>query len=582
MTFRTRTFLSVFLAAAVALAVATTLVEISVRAYLQADIERNLLVEARLAAALFSHRSPSPDQDAEADRLGALTEARVTLIAADGRVVGDSEVSASELSALENHGTREEVVAAAGAGAGTAVRHSHTTRVDTMYAAVAVNEGPVAYVRLALPLTRIEERVASVRRFALVGLGVGLGAALLLTWAVSVLLNRRIRVVAETAARYRAGDFSRPARDHGRDEIGTVAKVLDESARELGERLSAMTRERAHMDAILTGMAEGVLLVNDAGRFVLTNPAARAMLRIPEDAEGRPYLDLVRQPDIAGQLAAALGGDRPAAVEVRLDAEGRQAYVAQAVPVSSARGGGAVLVLRDITDLRRADQMRRDFVANVSHELRTPLTAIRGYVEALLEAPPPPERAREFLEVIARHSLRMERLVRDLLRLARLDAKQEAVEISSCDMAGLLSAVERDLEGPLGAHGQSVRLDIAPDAGRAAGDWAKLSDAVRNLLENASHYGPPGSVIEISARRDGDMVRVTVADRGPGIPAADLPRIFERFYRVDRSRTADPGGTGLGLSIVKHLVELQGGRVGAANRDGGGAEVTIWVPAAPA
>ena len=324
--------------------------------------------------------------------------------------------------------------AAAKVGEGTAARQSHTTGVWTMYAAVRVKEGPIAYARVALPLTAAEDRVAHVRRFALAGLAAGLVAAVALAWLTSVLLNRRIRAVAAVAERYRAGDFGEPARDYGRDEIGIVATVLDQSARELGARLADMARERAHMDAILSGMVEGVLLVNSAGRLVLTNPALRSMLRLPPTVGDQHFLEVVRQPDIAAQLSKALAGERPAPVEVTLDRDARRVFVAHAGPVARERGGGAVLVLHDITERRRADQVRRDFVANVSHELRTPLTAIRGYVEALADQPPP-EEAQRFIEIIARHSLRMDRLVRDLLRLARLDAGQETLERVDCPLA---------------------------------------------------------------------------------------------------------------------------------------------------
>jgi len=403
---------------------------------------------------------------------------------------------------------------------------------------------------------------------------------MILTFVASALLHRRLQSVAETAQRYRQGDFTRPARDHGGDEIGTVAKALDETAHELGGRLRDMARERAHTDAILSGMVEGVVLLNEGGRLVLTNPAVRSMLRLPEPAEDRHYLEVVRHPDITAQIASALAGGRPARVEVQLDRDARRVFVAHVVPVARERGGGAVLVLHDITDLRHADQVRRDFVANVSHELRTPLTAIRGYVEALIDAPPEPERAREFLEIIARHAMRMERLVRDLLRLARLDAGQETLERVACSVVSLVSGVEREMESLLEVRGQRIDTDIAQDATHVAGDAAKLHDVLRNLIENASNYSPEGATIEVAARRTDGLIAITLADRGPGVPEADLPRIFERFYRVDRSRTRDPGGTGLGLSIVRHLVELHGGRVSAANRPGGGAVFTVRLPAA--
>jgi two-component system phosphate regulon sensor histidine kinase PhoR len=579
-TFRTRTFIGIFVAASLALSVSTLLVERALRDFLRRDIEAGLLSQARLAGALLARHGPLAEPDAEADRLGRLVRARVTFIAADGAVLGDSEIEAAALGALENHATRDEILAAARAGQGVAVRRSQTTVADTLYVAVPVRGGPVAFVRIARPLDVIDEQVAGVRRRALLGLAAGLLVAGLLTWGASTLLNRRIRAVADAAARYRAGEFDRPARDHGRDEIGTVAHVLDETARTLGAQLGDMARERAHTDAILTGMAEGVVLVNAAGRVVLTNPAARTMLRLPDDTGDTHFVELVRQPDVAALLSAALAGQRPASVEIQLTPGQPSTFIAQVVPVDATRGGGAVLVLRDITDLRRADQVRRDFVANVSHELRTPLTAIRGYVEALLDAPETPAQTREFLGIIDRHSRRMERLVRDLLRLARLDAGQEGLEVVPCSVAGVAAAAEHDLEAPLRARSQRVAVAIAPGADAVKADPLKLADVLRNLLENASNYSPEGAVIDVAARPEAGRVQVLVADRGPGIPETDLTRIFERFYRVDRSRTADPGGTGLGLSIVRHLVELHGGRVRAANREGGGAVIAFDLPAA--
>jgi two-component system phosphate regulon sensor histidine kinase PhoR len=576
-TFRTRTFVGVFVATALALSVSTWLVERSTRDYLRQDIDQTLTNEAHLTAALLADGSPA-DPDAEADSLGRILGARVTFIAADGRVLGDSELDAAGIASVENHGAREEVVAALKTGEGHAARLSHTTNVETQYVAVAVRNSSIAVARLALPLTVIEERVAQVRKLALFGLGAGLIAAALLTWGASVLLNRRIRAVASAAARYRAGDFSRPARDHSHDEIGVVANALDDTARELGARLADMARSRAHTDAILTGMAEGVLLVDAGGRLLLTNPAARVMLRLPDGATGAHYQELVRQPDLRALLARAFGGDRPAPVDVELDPGSRRIFVAHAVPVDAARGGGAVLVLRDISDLRRADQVRRDFVANVSHELRTPLTAIRGYVEALQDGSVSADQTKEFLGIIDRQSNRMERLVRDLLRLARLDAGQEALAIESCPVTDIVSDVLADLDTTLRGRNQDVRVAINPDAATVRADPAKLSDALRNLMENASNYSPTGGRIDIGARRAGGEVVISVADRGPGIPDADLTRVFERFYRVDRSRTRDPGGTGLGLSIVKHLIELHGGHVTAANRDGGGALFEISMP----
>ena len=252
--------------------------------------------------------------------------------------------------------------------------------------------------------------------------------------------------------------------------------------------------------------------------------------------------------------------------------------MARAAPATSGGVHGAVLVLHDITDLRRADQVRRDFVANVSHELRTPLTAIRGYVEALSEGDATAEDSRRFLEIIARHTLRMERLVKDLLRLTRLDAKQETLELVSCETGALVRGVIADLAPALEERGQRVAVVIGPDAEMLRGDSAKLHDALRNLVANAITYAPEQTTIRVEASRLDGRATVSVLDEGTGIPEEDLSRVFERFYRVDKSRARDPGGTGLGLAIVKHLVELHGGEVRAENRAEGGAKFTILLP----
>jgi two-component system phosphate regulon sensor histidine kinase PhoR len=306
------------------------------------------------------------------------------------------------------------------------------------------------------------------------------------------------------------------------------------------------------------------------------------MLRVHEPPEGRHYLEIVRHPAIAAQIASALGGTASDALELTLARDPGTTFVARCGPVQSSGARGAVLVIHDITALRKADQIRRDFVANVSHELRTPLTAVRGYVEALLDGPSDVDDTRRFLETIARHTHRMERLVRDLLRLARLDAGHEIVERVTCPVESLFSGVVAELSDLIDARRQQLVVDIAPDAAAIPGDPAKLHDALRNLVENATNYAPEETAIVLRSVRHGGRVILTVADHGPGIPDADLPRVFERFYRVDKARarhTRDPGGTGLGLAIAKHLIEVHGGSVRAANRPEGGAVFTVELPA---
>ena len=579
--FRAKIFVGSVAAAALSLTVGASLLSWQVRREQREAVEPRLTVEARLIADLLASAPGLTGEalDAEADRLARYSGSRITLVDRDGRVIGDSTQPFEALPSLDNHGTRPEVLAAGRDGVGSSQRYSTTIDTDMLYVAVAANHPAVRYVRLALPLTQIDEQLATIRRMTAIALAAAIPVALLVSWGFSAPLGRRIKATAEAAERYSRGDFTRPPADYGHDELGAVARVLDSSVHELRRRLEELSRDRARMEAILSGMTEGVLVVDPEGRLQLVNRAARQMLAIDESAIGRRYLEVLRHPDISTQLSATLRGEEAEGRELPSTRDPRKTFIARSAPVSrgGGGGGGAVLVLHDITDLRQADRIRRDFVANVSHELRTPLTAIRGYVEALLDAPADPESVRGFLEIVARHSARMERLVADLLRLARLDARQEALDVTVADLRQVLDGVVADLAAPVAAKRLRVTLDVPADAAHARADPAKLHDVIRNLVENAVNHSPEGAEIRLTASREGEAAVITVSDSGPGIPPEDLQRVFERFYRVDKSR-ARPGGTGLGLAIVKHLVELHGGTVQAANRPGGGAEFRVVLP----
>jgi two-component system phosphate regulon sensor histidine kinase PhoR len=586
--FQTKLFFAALSAAILALVVAGGLFAASMRRQTDARIEQTLVAETRLAAELLSHAAPSSgatpealmaDLDAEADRLGSRLDARVTLIAPDGRVLGDSAEPVENLPTLENHATRPEVLDAKASGLGRARRFSATLGIDMLYVAAPVHHPSIAFVRVALPLTDVRQQLRTVLTATISALGIALIGAAAISFVIASRLGHRVRAVADVAARYRRGDLTPPRLDYGDDELGAVARTLDESVQQLGGRLVDLARDRGRMAAILAGMIEGVIVVDGQGRLVLVNGAAEEMLKLDEPTIGRHYIETIRHPGIIDLVTAALGGNASRSVELAPPRDPARTVIARAAPTTAGADHGVVLVLHDITELKRADQIRRDFVANVSHELRTPLTAIRGYVEALSERDADPDESPRFLEIIMRHTLRMERLVKDLLRLARLDAGQEVLEIADCDVRRLVQSVVSDVEPALDGRRQRIEIDVAADVDSVRADPSKLHDVLRNLVVNASTYSPEQSVITIRAHRDRECIAIIVEDEGPGIPENDLARVFERFYRVDKSRARDPGGTGLGLAIVRHLVELHGGRVVAANRPSDGAQFTILLKA---
>jgi len=418
--------------------------------------------------------------------------------------------------------------------------------------------------------------------FLLIALGFVAGVlaaigVLLVRRSVTAVQKRgRVTTMLSIAKRYSLGDLTRPSPDYEDDDLGNVARAMDQAVHELGRRVDSLERDRARMEAILASMVEGVLVVNEQGRLQLVNDAARRLLKLEKGSIDHAYVEAIRHPGIVEHIGRALLGEETEGLELSVTRDTTRTLVARVAPVTAA-GRGAVLVLHDITELRKADQVRRDFVANVSHELRTPLTAIKGYAEALLDDPDDADAREKFLDIIHRHATRMERLVKDLLRLARLDAGQESIEIVPTDIEGLLRGIANDFEPSAAQKQQTLSVAVSREAATLMTDAAKLHDIARNLIENAVNYTPDRGAIEVRGEILNGRFQLTVADTGHGIEPDDLGRVFERFYRVDKSR-ARPGGTGLGLSIVKHLVQVLDGDVTASNQSGGGALFTVTLP----
>ena len=584
MKFRTRLFFICVTVAILSLAVSAGLASSTLRRQQVERIEASLLAQSRLVAELLSRRGPfvdGIDVDDEADSLGEHVAARVTLIDQTGHVMGDSAEDNEGLAAMDNHGSRPEVVSAREQGVGVIQRYSTTVDERLLYAAVQVDHPSIAVVRLAMPLTAVQDQLDAVTRATGLGVVVALAGALIIAWIFSSTFGRRVASIASRAEQYALGDLSPSGSDFDTDEpadeLGTVSKALDHTVKELGRRLQELSGQQKRTRAILQGMVEGVLVIDDTGRVRNANESVKQMLGIGDDPIDRPYIELIRHPEVTRLIAEAVAGRATAGEEVNLNTDPPKVFLVNARAFAANDDRGVALVFHDVTEFRRADQVRQDFVANVSHELRTPLTAIRGSVEALVEQISG-ESDRRFVTMIARNSARMERLVDDLLRLARLDAGQEALDLAECSVLSLFTAVTSELSLLIDAKKKQVKSSLADDCGVVWADPLKLHDAVRNLVENAVNYAPEGTTIDLAATVDQDVARLTVADRGPGIPATDLVRVFERFYRVDTARDRGPGGTGLGLAIVKHLIGLHGGSVTAAQRAGGGTIFTIELP----
>ena len=538
---------------------------------LEDNVAHVLEREARLVAVALP-ADPGTWQET-VRRFSQQTGNRITIVDRAGRVVADSDFPAGPLPPIESHADREEVAAALAGGTGRAVRASTTVDRELMY--VAVPGGP-GVVRAAEDLSRVKQigrqALGAILLAALLALAVGTAAAALAARSV----GRPLTALAGAARAIAAGAPPRFPRS-GVSELDALVRALREMHQQLGARFAELRQEKAESAALVESMVEGVIAADARGRVTTANPAARALLGYDGDQPLPDLRELFRSRPARELVNAALAGGAEAARTIELD-DRTVLATARGVPA-----GGAVLVLHDVTELRKLETVRRDFVANVSHELRTPLTSICGYAETLLTDRPDDETTRRFLEIVLANGRRMQRLVDDLLDLSRIESGRWQPAPVVVDAA----AEEREVWASLGerAEARPVRFDVVVDldAAGAAPELHADPDALRqiltNLLDNSLRHTPPGGSITCHIGRADGGVALSVQDTGSGIPRDHLPRIFERFYRADASRSRDAGGTGLGLAIVKHLVEGHGGRVSAESERGTGTTVTCWFPA---
>lgn len=549
----------------VLVALVVTSVDRRVRDRLLTQASGSLIREARLLGASWR---PGMDADSLADAQGALLGHRVTLVDSTGRVVGDSEFDGDALLRLEDHARRPEVVQATAAGEGTAVRASPSAGDREIYAAV---RHPLGMARVSLSIASHGQIVRQLQRDVL-------SAALLATLVAIVLatifarsVSRPILELRDDARAIAGGDLQRRPSLAAAGEVGELASAFHRLAEQLTARVAALEADDALLRAVSDSLNEGVVALDARQQVLHVNDGARALLGVrdplPFSADRLPRDRLFRE-----ALTAAMSGTSTDDVETQLN---DRIVSLTARPLF---GGGAVLALFDVTPIRRLERMRRDFVANVSHELKTPLTVVSGFAETLRDPTVPAEQRAQFVETILNNTQRMQRLVDDLLDLSRIESGGWRPNPTDVDLEAMASEALAGIADGAAAKGLDLRHEIAPPVRRVRADAVALRQVLANLVHNALRHTSSGSITIFAERHSSGGVTIGVRDTGSGIPAEHLPRVFERFYRADASRSRAEGGTGLGLAIVKHLVEAHRGRVSAESAPGQGTTVKAEIP----
>jgi len=542
------------------------------------ELEQDLIRQAQGAreAAVTLGASPDPVAlDALADRMGEASGSRITFIARDGKVVGDSALTQAGLMTEDNHHSRPEVIGAMDGQKSVVRRYSTTTSQDMMYAAVPW-QGAHGVVRASTPVSVMRDILTRQRMLVLFAAGLGLIVAVLVSAVASHLAARVLQTFAASARAILTGNQKRlPVLSE--DELGHLAGSLNKLAEERSQTITELIRERDRLNAILHGVSEGLLALDADQRVELANPAALKLLALPAAPEGRKLVEVVRTPSFIELVENASEG--PQSAELMLEDPPRHLMVTTA-PLRAT--GGTVVVMHDVTSLRHMESMRRDLVANVSHELRTPVSIIRANAETLMDgALEDPSQARTFVQAILRHSERLSNLLSDLLDLSRIEGGAYPLCLEAVSVKTAAQRANDTLQRAAKAKNLQVEVSIAPTLSALA-DIQALDQVLVNLLDNAIKYSFEGGTIDMTAELRDGRVQVVVSDDGPGIQERHRARVFERFYRVDTGRSRALGGTGLGLSIVKHLVVLMNGTVGVDPVEPHGSSFWVSLPAAKA
>ena len=524
-----------------------------------------------------------PDHDIvrQAATLSERARARITLIDAQGKVLSDSDPN---LIGVDNHLNRSEIQEARIKGKGTATRYSRTIKQDSLYVALPRRDGPVVtgYLRLSRTLAEVNAAIEQFRHGVLQVLLLVVVCAMLLAMIFSMRLAAPIWEMADFTERVRKGDLSGTILVRSGDEIGQLAGNINEMVAVLREKIRSANEEKWKLRAAFAGMAEGVMVLDGQGRIESLNRGMTEMIGGDyADIVKKTPIEVMRNIELQDALNRFLRGEQPVHREIALGTFPPRILDVTISTVKSPPGQDpkTMLVFHDVTRLKKLERMRVDFVANVTHEIKTPLTAINGFVETLEGgAIHDPALANRFLQTIRENVLRLNRLVDDLLTLSSIELGESELHPESVALGDILDKAQALIQAKAAVKGVVLQTDLPPDLPAIRADRDRAVQVLLNILDNAVKFSPEGGKIDVKAAKEREFVTVRVADQGPGIPAAEIPRLGERFYRVDKTRSRELGGTGLGLSIVKHLMQAHGGAMEIESASGRGAAVTLRFP----
>ena len=542
-------------------------------------LRTELTAEARLIAdssTTFFAGNQTGGLDALAKRLGEQIGARITIINGDGAVLGDSK---EDPATLDNHADRPEVIEALSMGTGYSIRYSATLGYQMMYVAVPIQaDGDIAGVaRVSLSLAEIDQSLAHLNTIVIVGSAIAAIIAILLAFQILRITTEPVKKLTQLSRRVAQGQLDQEIQITSRDEVGELGRAFNQMTARLREMVALITSERDKMGTILSNMDDAIFTVDGDSRITVVNRAAEDIFQVPQDkALGRTFIEVVRDHELNGVLQRCLAAEKQQAGAVEMKARKRFLSMT-ATPL---QGGGCLVHIRDLTELRKLETVRRDFISNISHELRTPIASVKALAETLVDgAIDDPSVAKAFLGKINAEADKLAQMVLELGELSRIESGEAALEKNDISIGDAIRHAVDRLKAQADRAGLRVDVDAPADLPRVVSDERRVEQVLVNIIHNAVKFTPSGGRVSISARVQGDSMLVSVSDTGEGIPADDLPRIFERFYKADKSRSS--GGTGLGLAIAKHIVEAHGGKIWAESIEGKGATFHFTLPLIP-